>query len=159
MSAASQMPTATVKLRPMRWWDIETVLPWEQQLFAQDPWTAAGFWSELAGVPDTRAYLLAELGDELVGYAGLMCVGGTADIQTIAVAPDHQGRGIGTALLVALVAEADRREATSLMLEVRADNQPALNLYARNGFEQLAVRRDYYGRGQDAVVMRRRLTG
>ena len=44
------------------------------------------------------------------------------------------------------------------MLEVRADNAPALALYERNGFERLALRRGYYGPGADAVVMRRRLT-
>ncbi len=155
MSVASEPAARALTLRPMRWWDIEHLVPLEQLLFPQDPWTAAGFWSELAGAPDTRTYVIAELGDELVGYAGLMCVGGSADIQTIAVAPAHQGRGAGRALLAELIAEAGRRDAASLMLEVRADNEPALNLYARHGFEQLAVRRDYYGRGQDAVVMRR----
>jgi ribosomal-protein-alanine N-acetyltransferase len=145
-------------LRPMRWWDIEALLALEEQLFPHDPWTAAGFWSELAGAPETRTYLLAEVRDELVGYAGLMCVGGTADIQTIGVAPGHQGQRVGTALLRALVADAARREATSLMLEVRADNEAGRNLYVRNGFEQIGVRRDYYGRDEDAVVMRRRLT-
>jgi [ribosomal protein S18]-alanine N-acetyltransferase len=147
-----------VTLRAMRWWDIELVLPWEQLLFPQDPWTAAGFWSELAGVPETRSYLLADVDGELAGYGGLMCVSDAADIQTIAVVPHHQGRGVGRALLEALMAEAARRGVTTVMLEVRSDNAPAIALYESHGFDRQAHRRNYYGPGHDAVVMRRRLT-
>lgn len=151
------MTTATV--RPMRWWDIATVMTLERALFTADPWSAAGFWSELAGVPDTRTYVVAEEDGEIVGYAGLFAPAESADVQTIAVRADRQGTGLGSALLRALVDEAVRRGATTLMLEVRADNAPALALYERHGFERLALRRGYYGPGSDAVVMRRRLAG
>ncbi len=145
-----------VTLRAMRWWDIEPLLPWEQMVFPHDPWTAAGFWSELAGVPETRFYLLADIDGEPAGYGGLMCLGDAADIQTIAVVPHHQGHGVGRALLEALIAEAARRGAATVMLEVRSDNAPALHLYESRGFDRQAYRRDYYGRGHDAVVMRLR---
>jgi ribosomal-protein-alanine N-acetyltransferase len=141
----------------MRWWDVADVMPLERAAFPVDPWSAAGFWSELAGVPDTRTYLVVEARGVLVGYAGLFFAGDSADVQTIAVRSDHQGRGLGATLLRALVAEAVRRGASSLLLEVRADNVTALALYARHGFERLALRRGYYGPGADAVVMRRRL--
>ncbi len=49
-------------LRPMRWWDIAAAAELERVLFTVDPWTEAGFWSELAGVPDTRYYVVAEDG-------------------------------------------------------------------------------------------------
>ena len=62
-------------LRPMRWWDVADVMPLERALFPADPWTGAGFWSELAGVPGTRTYLVAEADGELVGYAGLFFAG------------------------------------------------------------------------------------
>ena len=149
--------TATV-VRPMRWWDVADVMPLERALFPADPWTGAGFWSELAGVPGTRTYLVAEADGELVGYAGLFFAGDSADVQTIAVRSDHQGRGLGATLLLALMDQAVRRGASTLLLEVRADNAAALALYARHGFARLALRRGYYGPGADAVVMRRRLT-
>ncbi|HEV2088816.1 MAG TPA: GNAT family N-acetyltransferase, partial [Cryptosporangiaceae bacterium] len=54
-----------------------------------------------------------------------------------------------------LLAEAGRRGARQVSLEVRADNEPALRLYARRGFEVVGVRRGYYQpSGADAVVMR-----
>jgi len=93
-------------------------------LFAGDPpWTAEQFHSELIGVPQTRWYVVAEDDGELVGYAGLTFSGETADIQTVAVAPAHQRRGIGTTLLFALLDEARGRGARELLVEVRADKR------------------------------------
>ena len=46
-------------LRPMRWWDIDAALAIEQELFP-DAWSVETFWSELARVPETRHYLVAE---------------------------------------------------------------------------------------------------
>jgi len=141
----------------MRWWDVEPVVDLERELFGETAWSAEAFWSELAS-PSTRWYVTARGPyGELLGYAGLMVVGTEADVQTIAVAPAAQGRGAGRALLDALVTEAVRRGATSLLLEVRADNGPAIALYRRAGFERIAVRRAYYQPGAvDAWVMRRR---
>ena len=57
------------------------------------------------------------------------------------------------------MARARADAASYLMLEVRADNNPARKLYDSNGFEVLTVRRRYYQPGDvDALVMRRVLT-
>jgi [ribosomal protein S18]-alanine N-acetyltransferase len=146
-------------LRPMRWWDIESVWSLEQALFA-DAWSLETFWSELAGVPDTRHYLVAEDEAEgsLVGYAGLFATRHQADVQTIAVAPGSQSGGLGGVLLSALLDEAVRRGCGEVLLEVRVDNAPARALYARSGFEQISVRRGYYQPGGvDGLVLRKRL--
>jgi [ribosomal protein S18]-alanine N-acetyltransferase len=151
-----------VRIRALRWWDVEAVTALERELFGATAWSAETFWSELA--QPTRCYLLAEqvgrdsglLGEAgLLGYAGLMVTGPEGDVQTVAVAPAAQGRGVGARLLAALVGEAVARGATSLLLEVRADNAAAIALYRRFGFEQLAVRRGYYQpEGVDALIMR-----
>jgi ribosomal-protein-alanine N-acetyltransferase len=142
-------------IRPMRWWDVEAVLPLERDLFGPTAWTAETFWSELAA--PGRWFVVAERDGEPAGYAGLMVAGADADVQTIAVSRAAQGGGVGSALLDALVAEAARRGATSLLLEVRADNEPAIALYTSRGFERIAVRRRYYQPGDvDAHVMRLR---
>ena len=144
-------------LRQMRWWDVEAVAALERELFAHDPWSPEQLWGELAHVPDTRWYAVHE--DELGvdGYVGLYAVPPQADVQTIAVAPRSQGRGLGRALLGALVAQAASRGCTQLLLEVRDDNEPAITLYESAGFERQGRRRDYYGRGLDALVLRLRL--
>jgi ribosomal-protein-alanine N-acetyltransferase len=92
-----------------------------------------------------------------VGYAGLMCIEPIADVQTIAVVPEFEGRGIGSALLTLLIGEARRRGAGDVLLEVRADNPRAQQLYLRFGFEQIHIRRKYYRDGVDALIMRLQL--
>lgn len=148
----------TVVLRPMRWWDIELLVPWERAVFPDDPWSAETFWSELAQ-GRTRHYLVAERDGEIAGYAGLLAVGGDGDVQTIAVVPSHQGTGVGSALLDALLDEAARRGCDDVLLEVRGDNSPALSLYRRKGFTELSTRRGYYTTAHgpvDGTVMRLR---
>jgi [ribosomal protein S18]-alanine N-acetyltransferase len=147
----------SVSLRPMRWWDIDAVLPLEGDLFSELPWSATGFWSELAGVPETRWYIVAEDADGVVGYAGMFATAHEADVQTVAVRRDRHGTGIGDQLVDALLTEARRRQVSRVLLEVRDDNLPAQRLYARHGFTGLGRRRGYYGPGLDAVVMERRL--
>jgi len=156
VTAQPAVPAPT--LRAMRWWDVTAAHALEQRVFA-DAWTAAMFWSELAGVPDTRYYVVAvDSRDELLGYAGLYAVGSDADVQTVAVAPAAQGAGLGGALLDDLLVEARRRGCTRVTLEVRADNEPAQAVYRRHGFAQIGVRRGYYPPdGADAVVMQARI--
>jgi ribosomal-protein-alanine N-acetyltransferase len=80
---------------------------------------------------------------------------------TVAVVPGHRGQGLGDVLLGELLRRAADGGAASVMLEVRADNEPARRLYERHGFEEGSVRRRYFrqpeGPDVDAVVMRRRL--
>ncbi|GAA1160158.1 ribosomal-protein-alanine N-acetyltransferase [Kitasatospora gansuensis] len=146
------------RLRPMRWWDIEPVMELELRLFPEDAWSRGMYWSELAdtGPGGTRHYTVAVDGDgAVVGYAGLMAVGAEGDVQTIAVAEDQQGAGLGARLLADLVAEAARRQCAELLLEVRMDNPRAQRLYERFGFEPVGIRRGYYQPANvDALVMR-----
>jgi ribosomal-protein-alanine N-acetyltransferase len=145
-----------VTLERLRWWHLEQVAPLEHALFAEQPWTARTWWSEL-GQTGTRHYVVALDGDRLVGYGGLCDYPDEAWVQTMAVAPDAQGRGVGARLLTALLDEAGRRRQRVVSLEVRADNDRAERLYARHGFARTGVRRGYYQpSGTDAVLMTRR---
>ncbi|HSK54996.1 MAG TPA: ribosomal protein S18-alanine N-acetyltransferase [Jiangellales bacterium] len=149
--------SAPVSLRPMRWWDLEEVVRLEPVLFPDDAWSPEQLWSELAGVPSSRTYVVAESDGQIVGYAGLWAHGEAADVQTVAVAPGGQRRGTGTLLVEALLDDADRRGVGEVVLEVRADNIPALELYRAVGFERVGVRRGYYAAGRvDALVLRLR---
>ncbi|MCW2599148.1 MAG: ribosomal protein S18P -alanine acetyltransferase [Frankiales bacterium] len=143
-----------VSLERFRWWHVEEVLPIERHLFGVEPWTAHHFWSELGQVT-TRHYVVAVDEGAVVGYAGLCDYPDEAFVQTMAVAPAHQGQGLGAALLLDLLQEAERRGQRKTLLEVRADNEVAQRLYARHGFRQTSVRRGYYPGGVDAWVMER----
>lgn len=145
-------------LRPMRLADLPAVMELEEELFAPDTWTAAMYREELA-LTDTRSYLVAEDAGAVVGYAGLIAYDDEAHVATIGVTGARQGEGIGAQLLDALLAEADRRSPV-VLLEVRADNEHAQELYRRRGFAEIGRRRGYYQpSGTDAVVMKRERTG
>jgi [ribosomal protein S18]-alanine N-acetyltransferase len=155
--SASRPSSQSVVIRPMRWWDIAPAQAIERACFPDDAWTESLFWSELAGSPETRYYVVAVAGVQpdaaVVGYAGLAVVDYVGDIQTIAVARAHQGLGLGARLLDELLAEARRRRARRVLLEVRSDNPSAIALYERRSFRRIDRRRAYYGTGIDALVM------
>lgn len=155
MSTDTELRPTLAALRTV---DVPTCVALEHQLFAgDDPWGPAAFAAELA---HGHYYLGAYLpGDVLVGYAGLAVVGrpphAEAEVHTIGVDPGWQGKGVGRALLVALLARADAVAAPTF-LEVRTDNDRAIALYEAHGFEILGLRKRYYQpSGADAYTMRR----
>jgi [ribosomal protein S18]-alanine N-acetyltransferase len=159
MNARRRPSQSTVSLEPMRWWDVDGVMDLERDLFGDECWTVAMFWSELAE-PETRFYLVARDGTEIVGYAGLCAYPEESFVQTIAVKRDRQGTGIGTRLLTALIDEARHRDEPMVGLEVRADNLVAQRMYQGFGFEQVGIRKGYYQPSEtDAVLMVLNLAG
>jgi ribosomal-protein-alanine N-acetyltransferase len=92
---------------------------------------------------------------ELVGYAGLWFDGYDGQVMTIGTRTSAQGRGVGRLLLDALLEHARGLRAESVLLEVRVDNEPALRLYERAGFERFGRRKGYYQpENVDAWTMR-----
>jgi [ribosomal protein S18]-alanine N-acetyltransferase len=149
-----------LQLRPMTTADLDTVLSLELALFGDEAWSRQMLAGELGQQPASRLYLVAEEVGKVVGYAGMLAAGQQADVLTIAVDTACWGRGVGSALLRQLLAEASRRECTEVFLEVRADNARAQRLYHWWGFTDVGIRRGYYQpSGTDAIVMRRPLTG
>ena len=148
--------------------DLPAVMVLEEELFAPDTWTEAMYRDELSR-GDTRFYVVAEFhlegeDDEepegaepvTVGYGGLIAYDDEAHVATLGVTKALQGEGVGSLLLDALLAEADRRSPV-VLLEVRADNEAAQRLYQRRGFTEIGRRRGYYQpSGADAVVMKRK---
>lgn len=143
----------TPSLAPMRWWHLPQVQAIEADLFPADPWSPEQFWQELA--QPTRTYLVALDDGDVVGYAGTFALPPDADIQTVGVRPDQQGRGVARLLLTALLDDAEGRGTTHTLLEVRADNARALALYESLGFVPISQRRRYYPDGGDALILRR----
>lgn len=161
-SRAGQQPEPA--LRPMTAADIAPVMELENRLFPLDAWPESFFFDELSHAEPsqpaeraTRRYWVAELDGVVLGYAGMMCVLPIADVQTIAVAPEAQGRGLGTRLLQTILAAAAQWRADQVLLEVRADNPGAQALYRREGFEHIHTRPRYYPDGEDALIMQKPL--
>ena len=90
-----------------------------------------------------------------IGVANFGCVEDMADLNRVVVHRDARGRGVAAQLIRAGIEWAEALGATRMLLEVRTDNDPAVGLYSRLGFDRISLRRDYYGPGVDAVVMLR----
>jgi len=152
MAARPDPAPLLVHVLPMRRRHVRSVVRIEQQVYPR-PWSASLFLSEIA-LRANRAYFVAKVGRDLVGYAGLMLAADEGHITTIAVDPRWHRHQVGTRLLLAVVREAIRRGATGLTLEVRMSNSAARSLYRRFGFVPVGVRKNYYAEiGEDALVM------
>lgn len=152
MATAAASSPLEVHVVPMRRRHLRSVVRIEAQVYPR-PWTHSLFVSELA-LRSSRAYFVAKVGRDVVGYAGLMMSLTDGHVTTIAVDPVWHRRGIGTRLLLALTREAIARGATAMTLEVRLSNRGAQELYKHFGFAAVGVRKGYYGdTGEDALVM------
>ena len=90
----------------------------------------------------------------LVGHGGIWLSLDEGHITTIAVHPDHRGRGVGELLLIGLIDEAYDLGAQQLTLEVRVSNTTAQRLYNKYGFAEHGIRPRYYtDNNEDAVIM------
>ena len=137
--------------------DIPVLVSLDRAYFPQDAWPAEQFRGEI-GKP-TRFFLVAESEGEIIAYADafLPSAGGEADIMTIAVKTQFRRKGIAKELISRLELWAKARGAIAMMLEVDVTNSDAITLYTNLSYETLNIRKNYYGYGRDAQIMRRGL--
>lgn len=148
MAAAME---SNLVFRPMEQNDIDDVVNLEVQSFAT-PWSRQSFEEELEN-PRAR-YLIAVLDGEAAGYAGAWLILDEAHVTNVAVASRHRRRGVGEALMRALIALAKEDGAGSMTLEVRPSNGAARAMYAKLGFKAAGVRKNYYeDTREDALIM------
>lgn len=95
---------------------------------------------------------------ETLGFACASAVADEVELQSLAVERASRGKGIGSALLEAVVEWAGESGYRTVHLEVRAGNRPALGLYRRFGFAQAGIRPGYYqDNGEDALLLTREI--
>jgi [ribosomal protein S18]-alanine N-acetyltransferase len=145
-----------VQIRDATYNDLPGVLDIERLAFTQ-PWSLASFRRELS-LSFSRLMLAVteeegEGGSRIAGYLCRWLVAGESHILNVAAHPDFRRRGVGTALLAAAIDEARARNVSLMILEVRRSNLEARRLYRKFGFEERRLRRNYYGPGEDALVM------
>jgi len=134
----------------MRSEDLDAVMEIERRSFPE-PWTPGLFLHELR-IPFSKT-TLAQRGGEIVGYICRWLVGDEVHILNIAIRPESRQSGIGRALVSLVMEEAGQSGAGIVTLEVRRENHAAIALYRSFGFTERGIRRNYYSRGHDAVVM------
>jgi ribosomal-protein-alanine N-acetyltransferase len=142
-----------IAIRPAGPNDVDAVTAIERDTFTQ-PWSRRSF-AELVGSPPV-AFLVAARDDGAVsGYAVVYFAAEECELANLAVTMAERGRGIGRRLLEACLAEATRRRAHRMFLEVRASNVAAQSLYTGAGFVPVGRRARYYQAPiEDALVLR-----
>jgi ribosomal-protein-alanine N-acetyltransferase len=106
------------------------------------------------------AQVTAQMAPEDASLIGFLCRWLVADechILNVAVHPRIRQQGIGRLLMQHALAEARAKDAHVITLEVRRSNLAARSLYRKLEFQERRLRRNYYGPGEDAIVMELRL--
>ena len=123
----------------------------EAQCFS-DPWSEKSVASELEN--PLSLWLVAEENGQVFGYVGSQTVLDESDMMNVAVDPGFRRQGIARALIETLIAELSKMGSRCLRLEVRVSNENARALYARMGFQQLGLRKNYYHNPkEDALIL------
>ncbi len=138
--------------------DLPVFASLDKELFPYSPWSASQYKEEFSS--PTRHFVVA-VDDEqsIIGYAGVFAPGAAeADVLTVGVVPNHRGKGVARQLMELLTNWAHNQGSTAMMLEVKVDNAEAIGLYESLGYSKLNTRKDYFGPGLDALVMRLELS-
>jgi ribosomal-protein-alanine N-acetyltransferase len=152
MSVVLNKPFAEFQLRAMQVDDLDAVMAIEPHIYSH-PWTRGNFSDSLNS--GHSAWVLAQ-NNKIIGYALLMIVLDEAHLLNLSIAKIYQKQGLGRFLLEHMLDISKKYQAVNMFLEVRASNVSALALYENMGFNEMAVRRNYYpamnGR-EDAILM------
>jgi ribosomal-protein-alanine N-acetyltransferase len=132
--------------------DLPEVVAIERASFP-NPWTGPLFLQELQ-VGFSRTIVARDRDAAIVGYLCRWLVADEIHVLNVAVAPRARGRGLGAALLRRVLDEAAVRRVVAVTLEVRRGNAVGRRLYESFGFEEVGSRPNYYGRGEDALILR-----
>jgi ribosomal-protein-alanine N-acetyltransferase len=138
--------------------DLPVFVSLDKELFPYSPWSASQYKEEFSS--PTRHFVVAiDEAQNIIGYAGVFAPGvAEADVLTVGVVPDHRGKGIAKGLMALITDWAKAQGSTAMMLEVKTDNSEAIGLYESLGYSTLNIRKDYFGAGLDAQVMRLELS-
>lgn len=137
---------------------IDALMPYEREMFGTEAWSRASYRAELADTRNRHYVAAVDADGALLGWAGVLVVGDTAEILTVGVVPAARRRGIARLLLADLLDHAKAHDAEEAYLEVRTDNGAARALYRHDGFAEVGIRRGYYDGGRvDAITMKKAL--
>jgi len=141
--------TADLKIRPLSYLDLSQVLSVERRAFTS-PWSLSMFVLELT--KPSGIHLAALEDSQIRGYLICARYEEAYHVMTLAVDPDHQRRGIASALLEAMLERAGPD--ANYTLDARVSNTGAISLYERFGFRAVGTRPRYYSdNGEDAIIM------
>lgn len=142
---------AKIEIRKMEEKDVNYIMEIEKEVFPE-PWPFEMFYTHLFS--DFCKKIVAVLSDNIVGYLVGCEEGGKFHLSNIAVSRNHWRKGFGSKLLTYLLEELkENSRVEECYLEHRVKNEAAFELYKSLGFTYKGIKKDYYRKGEDAVVM------
>lgn len=135
--------------------DLPRIVAIERRAF-DHPWAEEAFRRELT-LSFSRTLLGITDKDDLAGYLCRWLVADECHILNVAVDPGYRRRGLGEILMRSAITEAEAKKVAMVTLEVRRSNTAARCLYRKLNFEERRLRKNYYGAGEDAIVMERHI--
>ena len=131
--------------------DLADILSIEKKVFKR-PWSKEQLSWELNSQPAAENYVMIARGN-MIGYLFSHVVVDDVQILNIAIDIPFQHKGYGEQLLSYFLNQFNTD--SSIHLEVRKSNFPAINLYLKFGFHETGTRKGYYADGEDAIIMQR----
>lgn len=135
--------------------DVEAIVSLDQEVL-QTNWHEK-LYAESIVFKDTQSLVLDHEG-RLIGFLIYRKIGGDFEIIQLALNKEYQRQGLASMMIDYMIQDAQSSHIEFIYLEVEIDNLPALNLYKKYGFEAIHQRKNYYGQGQDAIVMRKEMS-
>ena len=131
--------------------DLAQVVSIESEVFS-DPWSLSSFIEDLDNA--VALPMVLEIENKILGYANLYLAADELQIGNFAISPSYRRRGAGKYMMNEIIAIAQKRKFSEIILEVRESNFAAINLYSSFGCETIDVRKNYYrSPRENAIVM------
>jgi ribosomal-protein-alanine N-acetyltransferase len=130
--------------------DLKSIFSIEKDVFNEEHWSIEMIENELNGMSG-KITLVIERSKVILGYCMVRFFEKEVNIINMAIKPSYQGKGLGKLLLDYLLEHTPSK--SSVFLEVKQGNFPAINLYLSFGFEEIGTRHSYYQDGSNALVM------
>ena len=135
--------------------DVQALAKLDKECFSL-PWSVQAFRDELSK-NEVAFYLVASIGEEIIGFVGQWGILDEGHITNVAVHPSFRRKGIGELMLSELIRISEETGIFSHTLEVRTSNEVAINLYKKFGFKIAGVRKEYYSDNlEDALILWRK---
>ena len=131
--------------------DLEEIVKIEKEIY-KTPWTMNQYKYELEENEFSYLFVLENDG-VIIGYYGFWVMFENVDITKVSIRKEFQGMKLSNILMQDCVNRVEGLGCERINLEVRVDNVRAINLYKKYDFKEVIVRKDYYGKGEDALIL------
>ena len=135
---------------PVELYHLEEIIAIENSAFNK-PWTKNQIKDDILSGTDSENWVYI-MDEQIAGYIFGWIIHDEFHLNNIAVHPEYLRRSIGKELIRHIISRVISRDIKVILLEVSANNIPAHKCYKSLGFTQRGIRKDYYSKGDDAIL-------